>query len=167
MFRFWPSKRSTESNDENGKTNRINWLGNQDSNLDSRSQSPHVVSLSYSFQQCGLSSSQLCRVVTAREQVRIGVHCHRDRPVPHAVLQDLRRQLQAAISLPVNAPRSIEMAQGMKARLPAASSPARGKALAHCDNGCTCALGESDNSLRKLAEGRRDDACNRVSAPRK
>src|SRR5262245_18071654 len=65
-------------------------------------------------EQSALGLGKFTAVVTALEQVPIDIEGHRDRGVPEPLLHHLRRQFEPAIDLPVDAPGSIEVSQGME-----------------------------------------------------
>src|SRR5262249_8830098 len=66
-------------------------------------------------QQSSLGRRQFRAVITAREQVTVGVGCHLDRGVAEPGLHYFERQFEAAVSTAVDAPRSVEVAQAMQA----------------------------------------------------
>jgi hypothetical protein len=69
-------------------------------------------------QQCPLSLRQRGPVIAGREQVSVRVHRHDDRGVPEPLLHDLRRQFKASVCFSIDAPRRIEVSEGMQASVP-------------------------------------------------
>jgi hypothetical protein len=68
-----------------------------------------------SRQERPLCGRQLGAIVTAREQVAVGVRRHLNRGVAEACLHYLERKLEPAIDAPVDAPGGIEVAEAMEA----------------------------------------------------
>lgn len=58
-----------------------------------------------------LCGGQLLGIIAAGKQVTIDVHRQDDQGVAHSLLDHFRRQSEAAVSLPIDAPRRIEVAK--------------------------------------------------------
>src|SRR5262249_30427726 len=68
-----------------------------------------------SRQECLLGGRKLAAIIAAREQVAVGIRGHLNRGVAKPSLHHLERQLEAAIDAAVDAPRGVEVAQGVQA----------------------------------------------------
>src|SRR5262249_25435818 len=62
-----------------------------------------------------LCGRQLSAVVSAREQVAVGVRRHLNRGVAEARLPPLERQFESAVEAPVDAPRGVEVPEAVQA----------------------------------------------------
>src|SRR5262249_27899753 len=66
---------------------------------------------------------QLRAIIATREQMPVHIRRHLDRGVAEPCLHHLQRQFEAPVGAPVDAPRSIEVAQAMQAAVFRAAVP--------------------------------------------
>jgi hypothetical protein len=70
-----------------------------------------------------LGCCQLRAIVAARKEMTVAIGRHLDRGVTETALHQLQRKLEAAVDASVDAPRRVEVAQGMKARVLRSTAP--------------------------------------------